>query len=196
MESLTQEQDNIVQMGTIKTWKDQSLDVGVSNASNEKKKSKDSKQPEEKKLDRPKNPDGGLNPCKYKDNKGSDKYKCTYCHKGWNLESSYMNKTIDMITHLLERNNIPVPNSARKKDGSLAFDNKEKRHALVAGSSHPSTFIIDLVPSSHMTYAMDFFILSIQTKIPAASKPVPCMVTLEKWIHMISLLLPVRSRIR
>ena len=43
MESLTQEQDKLVQMGTIKASKDQALAAGVSNASKGKKKAKDSK---------------------------------------------------------------------------------------------------------------------------------------------------------
>ena len=48
-----------------------------------------------------------------------------------------MKKTIDMMAQLLERNNIPVLDDARKKDGSSGSDNKEKCHALVAGSLDP-----------------------------------------------------------
>ena len=44
IESLTQEKDKLVQMGTIKSSKDQALDVGVSNPSKGKKKSIYSKQ--------------------------------------------------------------------------------------------------------------------------------------------------------
>ena len=83
MESLNQEQDKLVQMGTIKTSKDQSLAAGVSNASKGKKKAKDSKQAEKKKHDRPRIPDRGSNPCKDMDKKGKEKTKCTYCHRGW-----------------------------------------------------------------------------------------------------------------
>ena len=54
-----------------------------------------------------------------------------------------MNNNIDMMARLLEKNNILVPDGARKKDGSSGSDNKEKCHALVAGSSDPSTLIID-----------------------------------------------------
>ena len=53
MESLTHEQDKLVQMGTIKTNKDQALSIGVLNASIFKKKSKNSKQPERRKLTDP-----------------------------------------------------------------------------------------------------------------------------------------------
>ena len=43
MESLTQEQDKLVQMGTIKSRKDQDLATGVSNPSKGKNKFKDSR---------------------------------------------------------------------------------------------------------------------------------------------------------
>ena len=65
MESLTQEKDNLVQMATIKSSKDQALTAGVLNPSKGKNKAKDSKQQDKKKQDRPKFPDGDSNP--YKD---------------------------------------------------------------------------------------------------------------------------------
>ena len=49
MESLTQEKDKLVQMGTIKSTKDQALAAGVSNPTKGKKKARDSKQQEKKK---------------------------------------------------------------------------------------------------------------------------------------------------
>ena len=48
MESLTQEKDKLVQMGTIKSINDQSLAYGVSNQVKGKKKVKDLKQQREK----------------------------------------------------------------------------------------------------------------------------------------------------
>ena len=134
MESLTQEQDKIVHMGTIKASKDQALAVGVSNASKGKQKENNSKEPQKKKVDRPNNSDGGSNPSKDKEKKGKEKTKCTYFHKGWNRESVCMKNTIDIMAWLLEKNNIPILDSARKKDDSSGSDNKEKYHALVAGS--------------------------------------------------------------
>ena len=83
MESLTQEKDKVVQMGTIKTRKYQALVARVLNPSKGKKKSKDSKHP-----DIPKYSNGGSNPCKDKDKNGKEKTKYTYCHKGWNPESA------------------------------------------------------------------------------------------------------------
>ena len=97
MESLTQEKDKIVQMGTMKT-KDQALAVGVSNSAKGKPKSKNLKLPEKKKnLEKPKSSDASLNTSKEEDKKGKEKAKCTYFHKGWNPESSCMKNTIDTM---------------------------------------------------------------------------------------------------
>ena len=68
-----------------------------------------------------------------------------------------MKNTIDMMAQLLEKNYIPIPDGARKKDGRSGSDNKEKCHALVAGSSDPSTFIIDSGASRHMTSIIELF---------------------------------------
>ena len=69
MESLTQEQDNLVQMGTIKA-KYKYLAMVVSNSYKGKKKENNSKQSNKRKHDKPKTNDGGLNPPKEKDKKG------------------------------------------------------------------------------------------------------------------------------
>ena len=135
MESLTQKQYKLVQMGTIKT-KDQALSVGVSNSSKGNPKSKNLKLPEKKKPKKPKSSDGGSIAPKDKEKRGKENTKCTYFHKGWNLESLCMKKTIDQMAQLLEKNNIPVPDSARKKGGTSSSDGKEKCHALVAGASN------------------------------------------------------------
>ena len=68
-----------------------------------------------------------------------------------------MKKTIDHITQLLEKNNIPVPDSARKKDVTSSSDGKEKCHALVADTYKYSYFIIDLRDSRHMASTREIF---------------------------------------
>ena len=69
MESLTQEQDKLVQMRTIKS-KYKALAMGVLNASKGKQKEKNSKQLEKRKHDKTKSIDGGSNPPKDKDKNG------------------------------------------------------------------------------------------------------------------------------
>ena len=69
MESLTQEQDKLVQMSTIQSTKDQYSDLYVWNKSKQNTKSKDSKQQEKKKLEKPESWDGASNPSHDKEKK-------------------------------------------------------------------------------------------------------------------------------
>ena len=66
-----------------------------------------------------------------------------------------MKKTIDMMAQLLEKNNIPLPEGARKKEGGLSSDNEETCHAFVDGSSSAYYFIIDLGASRNMASMHD-----------------------------------------
>ena len=63
-----------------------------------------------------------------------------------------MNNTIDMMAQLLEKNNIPLPEGPRKKEGGSSSYNKERCHALVDGFSKYSSLIIDSGASRHMEY--------------------------------------------
>ena len=53
-----------------------------------------------------------------------------------------MKKQIDMLTQLLEKHNISLPNGA-KKEGASNFEDNERFHALVASTVRSSSFIID-----------------------------------------------------
>ena len=68
-----------------------------------------------------------------------------------------MNKTIYMMAQLLEKNNIPLPDGARKKEGGSNSENKERCHALVVGSSGSPSFVIYPGASSHMDSVQDSF---------------------------------------
>ena len=69
-----------------------------------------------------------------------------------------MKKTIDTMAQLLEKNNIPYPDSARKRDGnSSSSEGKEKCHALVAGTYNSSSFITNSGASRHMVSRREFF---------------------------------------
>ena len=68
-----------------------------------------------------------------------------------------MMKTIDQMAQSLEKNNIPMLDGSRKKYGTSSLDNKEKFHALVAGTSNSSTLIIDLGASRHMVSTRELF---------------------------------------
>ena len=68
-----------------------------------------------------------------------------------------MNNTIDMMAKLLENNNIPLSYGARKKDGGLNYENKDRCHALVVGYSGSYSFMIDSGSSSNIDLVQDLF---------------------------------------
>ena len=99
MESLTQEQDKLVMMGTIKPSKDQALVAGDSRV--DLKSKKKAKNPPEQKRDKNKSqqdPQGSKKNSQKKKNKG-EMSKCAYYSKGYHPESSCMKKQIDLLTY-------------------------------------------------------------------------------------------------
>ena len=117
MESLTQEKDKLVMMGTIKPSKDQALVAGNSRVDSKGKK-KDKKAPE-KKRDKSKSQEDPLgSKKKFQKNKNKGEMsKCVYYSKGYHPESSCMKKQTDMRNQLLEKNNISLPNFSKKREG-------------------------------------------------------------------------------
>ena len=116
MESLTQEQDKLVMMGTIKPSKDQDLVVRDSRVDSKRKKKH--KNPPEQKRDKKNSqeePQGSKKNFQKKKNKG-EMSKCAYYSKGYHLERSCMKKQIDMLTQFLENNNISLPDFSKKRE--------------------------------------------------------------------------------
>ena len=135
MESLTQDQDKLVMMGTIKPSKDQALVAGDFRVDSKGKKK--SKKPPEQNRDKKKSleePHGSKKNPQKKKNKG-EMSKCAYCSKGNHPESSCMKKQIDMLTQLLEKNGISHPDSSKKREGGSNSKDRERFHALVAGTT-------------------------------------------------------------
>ena len=128
MESLTQKQVKLVIMGTIKPSKEQALVARDSRVHSKTKKK--AKMPPEKKRDNSKSqedPQGSKKNSLKKNNKG-EMSKCTYCNKG--NQSSCMKKKIDMLTQLLEKNGISLPESSKKREGGSSFDDREREFML------------------------------------------------------------------
>ena len=61
-----------------------------------------------------------------------------------------MKKKIDMLTQLLEKHNISLPEGAKKKEGGSSFKDKERVHALVANTVISPSFIINSGDSRNM----------------------------------------------
>ena len=61
-----------------------------------------------------------------------------------------MKKKIDMLTQILEKNKISLPDSSKKREGGSNSEDRERVHALVAGTSSSPSFIIDSGASRNM----------------------------------------------
>ena len=106
MESLTQEQDKLVMMGTIKPSKDQDLVVGDSKVDlKSKKKTKKSPEKKRDKSNSQEESSGFKKNLQKKKNTG-EMSKYAYYSKGYRPKSSCMKNKIDMLTQLLEKKNI------------------------------------------------------------------------------------------
>ena len=120
---------------------------------------KKAKNPPEQKRDKkqyPKDQQGPKKNTQKKKNKG-DMNKCSYCNKGNHTESSCMKNQIDMLTQLLEKNDISLPDSSKKREGGSSSEDRERIHPLVAGTSSSPSFIIDSGASRHMVSTKEAF---------------------------------------
>ena len=100
---------------------------------------KKAKKPPKQKRDKnksPEEPQGSKKNFQKKKNKG-EMSKCAYCSKGYHPESSCMNKQIDMLTQLLEKNNISLPDcSIRGKEDQIQRTEREYIPWLLAHQAH------------------------------------------------------------
>jgi hypothetical protein len=79
--------------------------------------------------------------------------KFTYYHKGFNLESACMQKKIDLMSQILQQNNLGdrIPEGAKKKNPEDSNSKKgNSSHALIAINSSPDAWIVDSGASHHM----------------------------------------------
>ena len=68
-----------------------------------------------------------------------------------------MKNQIDMLTQLLEKNNISLPDFSKKREGGSNSEDRERVHALVAGTSSSPSFIIGSRHSRHMVSTKETF---------------------------------------
>ena len=93
IESLTNKHDKLVQMGIIRSSKDQALFAEGSKAMNGKGKKKNEPPKENEQSDE--------SSClRRSKNKGKENILCSYCGRGFHPESSYMRRNIDQIALL------------------------------------------------------------------------------------------------
>ena len=77
-----------------------------------------------------------------------------------------MKKKIDMLTQILEKNGISLPDSSKKREGGSNSEDRERFHALVAGTSSSPSFIIDSGASRHMVLTKEAFTSLDMLKVP------------------------------
>ena len=95
--------------------------------------------------------------CKGKKKKGK---QCTYCNKLNHEESTCMKKQIDLMTEVLQKNNLGdfIPEGAKKKKKEeYHVPKKGNHHALVAINSSYDSWIIDSGASHHIAAKEEFF---------------------------------------
>jgi hypothetical protein len=153
IESLTQEQNKLINMGKIKGPKAHVLVVhDGSSHQNHKSKHKDKGKghanPKKEGYSKPFNDSSGS-----KGGKGRKGEKCTYFHKGFHPESTCMQKKIDQMAQILQKNNLGynIPEGAKKKN--LEDQNPKKgnsSHDLIVINSSPNAWIVDSGESHHM----------------------------------------------
>ena len=134
----------MVLMGTIKPSKDQALVAGDSKMDSKGKKKDNPKKPSNQNKDNSKSHEESSSSKKnsrMKKGKG-EMNKCTYCGKGYHTYISCMTKQIGMLTQILEKHNISLPEGTMK-EGASNFEYKERLHALVGSTVRYPSFIID-----------------------------------------------------
>ena len=77
-----------------------------------------------------------------------------------------MKKQIEMLTQLLEKNNISLPDFSKKREGGSNSEEKERVHSLVAGTSRSPCFIIDFGASRHIFSTREIFSFVDMSKGP------------------------------
>lgn len=153
IESLTQEQTKLINMGEIKGPRAHALTVHDGSHKYQKYKDKDKHKShahtKKEGYTKPFTDASGS-----KGEKGRKGEKCTYCHKGFHSESPCMQKQIDLMSQILQKKNLGyrIPEGAKKKKPEDPNSKKgNSSHALIAINSSPDAWIIDPGESHHMS---------------------------------------------
>jgi hypothetical protein len=152
IESLTQDQTKLINMGAIKGPRAHSLTVH--DGSHKYKKYKDKYK---WKYHAHTKKEGYTKPftdaSRSRGEKGRKGEKFTYYHKGFHSEFTCMQKQIDLMYQILKKNNLEdrIPEGAKKKKPKDLNSKKgNSSHALIAINSSPGAWIADSGASHHM----------------------------------------------
>ena len=109
IESLTHEHDKLIQMGIVRSSKDQALVARGDKVANDKGKQRDESP---MKKEQPKEPSGS----KRSNKNGKGKVLFSYCGRGVHPKRSCMRRQLYEMSLLLKKHKISTPSSARKDD--------------------------------------------------------------------------------
>ena len=78
-----------------------------------------------------------------------------------------MKRQLDLMTLLLEKNNINLPKGTRKNENHVRNNHPERGHALMANVSNPRALLIDSGALNHMVASKESFSsLDFDSSIP------------------------------
>jgi hypothetical protein len=167
IESLTQEKNKLIKMGKIKGPKVHALTLhdGRGTQKGKERKSmhliynkykrKAHENPKEEGYSKPFN-----DASRSKGGKGRKGEKCTYFHKGFNPESACMQKQIDQMAQIIQKNNLGYHISEGSKKKKPEDQNPKKdnsSHALISINYSHDAWIIDSGASHHMEVTKELY---------------------------------------
>jgi hypothetical protein len=88
-----------------------------------------------------------------KGEKGRKGEKCTYRHKVFHSESTCMKKKLDLMSQIIQQNNLGdhiLEGAKKKKPDDPNSKKGNSSHALIAINSSPDAWIVDSGASHHM----------------------------------------------
>jgi hypothetical protein len=152
IEFLTQEKTKLVNMGKIKGPKEHALTMQDGSHQYQKYKYKYKRKshahPKKEGYTKPFTDASGS-----KGGKGRKGEKCTYYHKEFHPESACMKKQIDLMSQILQQNNLGyhiLEGAKKKKPKDLNPKKGNSSHALIAINSSHGAWIIASGASHHM----------------------------------------------
>jgi hypothetical protein len=152
IEFLTQEQTKLINMVAIKGPRAHALTVHDGSQKYQKYKDKD-KRKSHAQMKKEGYTKPFIDASGSKGEKGRKGEKCTYCHKGFHSESACMKKKIDLMSQILQQNNLGycIPEGAKKKKPEDLNSKKgNSSNALIAINSSLDAWIVDSGASHHM----------------------------------------------
>jgi len=163
IKSMTQEQTKLINMGTIKGPRVHVPTVHYGSQKYQKSKDKDKLKahahPKKEGYTKLFTDASGS-----KGEKGRKGEKCMYCHKGFHLESACMQKQIDLMSQILQQNNLGdhiLEGAKKKKPEDQNSKKGNSSHALIAINSSLDAWIVD----SEALHQKKYILLWIHAKV-------------------------------